>query len=95
MGSHCFQKRDDPLQRGSPPALAESVLGYGHVEASRPKHHDTSTNNRVQYGWTLTDNKLCVVWDSTLNIEAIRQRIQIFNKGMQVCDRMFNWEMWM
>ena len=35
----------------------------------------------TEYGPTLTDNKLCVVWDSTLNIEAIRQRIQILTRG--------------
>jgi len=33
------------------------------------------------YCWTLADMRLCVVWDSQVNIKAIQQRVQVVKKG--------------
>lgn len=35
----------------------------------------------TEYGWTLSDNKLTVLWDTPENMEAIRQRVHLLLKG--------------
>lgn len=35
----------------------------------------------VDSGWTLRENKLCVVWDSTDNVRAIQERVQALLTG--------------
>ena len=34
----------------------------------------------TEYGWTLSDNKLAVLWDTPQYIEAIRQRVRLLLK---------------
>ena len=35
----------------------------------------------TDYGWTLSDNKLAVLWDTPENLETIRQRVHLLLKG--------------
>ena len=35
----------------------------------------------TDYGWTLSDNKLAVLWDTPENMETIRQRVHLLLKG--------------
>ena len=35
----------------------------------------------TEYGWTLSDNKLTVVWDTPENVQAIRARVNLLLKG--------------
>lgn len=34
-----------------------------------------------EYGWTLSDNKLAVVWDTPENVQAIHDRVNLLLKG--------------
>ncbi len=31
----------------------------------------------TNYGWTVTDDKLSIIWDSPSNLQAIRQRVTL------------------
>jgi len=35
----------------------------------------------TEYGWSLINNKLTVLWDTVENMEAIRQRVHLLLKG--------------
>ena len=35
----------------------------------------------TEYGWTISDNKLTVVWDTPRNMQAIRDRVNLLLKG--------------
>ena len=35
----------------------------------------------TEYGWTISDNKLTVVWDTPQNMQAIRDRVNLLLKG--------------
>ena len=41
-----------------------------------------------QYGWTLENNTLCVIWDTPENMQAVRDRLNILLKGCKLFRRL-------
>ena len=35
----------------------------------------------TQYGWSITNDKLTIVWDTTENMQAVRDRVKLLMRG--------------
>ena len=44
-------------------------------------HLNNLIHTQINYGWTVNDDKLSVVWDTPANLEAIRGRVNLLLSG--------------
>ena len=44
-------------------------------------HNTMSLQPITQYGWSITNDKLTIVWDTTENMQAVRDRVKLLMRG--------------